>query len=471
MGEPNKIRYEVDLSAYVSKFGTNDGGVIRPLTRDDREGLAHLMLDAYRGTIDSADETLEDAFDEVDAWYDRSPLLEHSCAIRVDDRLVSAVMVSDIEGSALVGYVMTAADRKSRGLGRQVVDRAFVGLRAAGHTRAVLFITEGNTPSERLFASLGAVATPRTASVARGAAERRESGSAYQLRFRSGESVEAGAARILTALTNEMGGFLADPGSVGVDIAVHEIRRRAKQARALVRLVRGAIPGEYGALNSTYRDAGRLLAEARDARVVVEAFDELLGTSANDYPIRSVLVRRADAAEARLFESEANPAGALRKLLADAAAQVGDLEIADDVSSIVVGATATYRAGRKAFSSSNSGSTGVSFHTWRKRVKDQRHHIAYLWECDPVDVEVHDRLYDLSDTLGAAHDLVVLSEHVRGSATGSEAEVEAIISTAGVRRVEREEAALELGSSLYATKPAVFAASLAERWETWRLRS
>jgi hypothetical protein len=33
---------------------------------DDREGLAQLLLDAYAGTIDSEEETLEEALVEVD---------------------------------------------------------------------------------------------------------------------------------------------------------------------------------------------------------------------------------------------------------------------------------------------------------------------------------------------------------------------------------------------------------------------
>jgi RimJ/RimL family protein N-acetyltransferase len=80
--------------------------------------------------------------------------------VEIDGRLISSVLVSWIKGSPFIGYVMTRAEHKGSGWARQVTTQTLTSLAAEGHTRVVLFITEGNVPSERLFRSLGAIAVP-----------------------------------------------------------------------------------------------------------------------------------------------------------------------------------------------------------------------------------------------------------------------------------------------------------------------
>ena len=67
MSHPHKIRYVVELGAALWP-DVGEGVAARPLTPADRVVLAQLMLDAYRGTIDSEDEILDDAVDEIDGW-------------------------------------------------------------------------------------------------------------------------------------------------------------------------------------------------------------------------------------------------------------------------------------------------------------------------------------------------------------------------------------------------------------------
>ncbi|HJL46216.1 MAG TPA: CHAD domain-containing protein, partial [Polyangiaceae bacterium LLY-WYZ-15_(1-7)] len=58
--------------------------------------------------------------------------------------------------------------------------------------------------------------------------------------------------------------------------AVHDLRKRAKKVRALLRLVRKAAPELYARENARVRDAQGLLSSFRDAAALVETFDELL---------------------------------------------------------------------------------------------------------------------------------------------------------------------------------------------------
>lgn len=150
-----KVRYEIDLpSPPPAAFGSDL--VLRRIALADLDALAGLMLDAYRGTTDFEDETYEDAVAEVQSFFDGSPSFEHSYLALDGDEAVSAVLVSVYEGEAFIGYVMTRPGHKGRGLGRHLVRQAMGSLADDGHGRIVLYITEGNTPSERLFAGVDA---------------------------------------------------------------------------------------------------------------------------------------------------------------------------------------------------------------------------------------------------------------------------------------------------------------------------
>lgn len=128
------------------------------MTTDDVAGLAELMLNAYVGTIDYDGESLEDAIEEVSAFFrNHNPLFSHSLTVEVGDRLGSAVLVSLQDDEPFIGYVMTWRDLKRTGLARVVSAASLGGLAAAGYKRAVFYITDGNRPSEALFSSLGAV--------------------------------------------------------------------------------------------------------------------------------------------------------------------------------------------------------------------------------------------------------------------------------------------------------------------------
>src|SRR5215471_10492368 len=62
----------------------------------------------------------------------------------------------------------------------------------------------------------------------------------------------------------------------GRDEAVHDARKRFKKLRAVLKLIRDAAPEKiYRKENACFRDTARPLSEVRDARVLVEALDEL----------------------------------------------------------------------------------------------------------------------------------------------------------------------------------------------------
>jgi len=268
-----------------------------------------------------------------------------------------------------------------------------------------------------------------------------------------------------------MAAFLDDPESVGSDTAIHEVRRWGKQARALLRLVRPAIPDDFKPIDRLYRNAGRLLAPARDARIVVDSLADLAIDTGDVAQMRSSLDDRATREARAVFDGGSSPSRRAQALLTEAASSALRLEIPDDASSIADGATRTYASGQKAYRRAASKGSPVAFHTWRKRVKERRHHIAYLWDCAPSDPSSHERLYELSDRLGAAHDLVVLVGHLTDIvAADADTTMEAhrIARAADGRRMALEEDALRFGSGLFGTETSDVHLSLIANWNGWR---
>ncbi|GAB4212638.1 MAG: hypothetical protein OHK0022_48690 [Roseiflexaceae bacterium] len=137
-------------------------GLLRNPTPADAEQLAALMLDAYQGTIDYDGETLDDARGEVRSFFEQEttpPLLACSWVAQAGDELVAASLAVfwAQRDCPLIAYVMARAAHKGRGIARGLVGRSLGSLRAAGYTEVRAVITQGNLPSERLFARLGFV--------------------------------------------------------------------------------------------------------------------------------------------------------------------------------------------------------------------------------------------------------------------------------------------------------------------------
>ncbi len=306
--------------------------------------------------------------------------------------------------------------------------------------------------------------------------QRRVNGTAMQLRFRRGETIDAGVQRILDDLTDEMVSLLDDPEAAGVDVTVHEVRRRCKHARALLRLIRPALRDEFRTIDRSYRDAGRLLASARDARIVVDvldtlALDDAAITGGEGYVvIRSSLESRAVARAADLFTPHRGGAREARRLLIQGRAAAAALAVPDDPSSIADGAARTYAQARRAFLRLSGEGTPAVFHRWRIRVKQMRHQVALVEKCAPsVLGPLHESLYELSDALGTAHDLIIFSEHLtEGIEADHASERHRMIEVADRMRRGHQAHAIEVGSGPFTAEPEEFQRLLTTRWEAWK---
>ena len=160
---PQRYEYRVSLVARRGPETVSHpaGFELRTVQSTDADALAELMLDAYRNTTDYEGETLVAAVEEVRRYLspesgDR-PLLAYSVLLSSHSTPMSACLVTHWRRARcpLIGYVFSHPDFKRRGLARTALAESLRRLHLAGESEVRAVITEGNVPSERLFAHAG----------------------------------------------------------------------------------------------------------------------------------------------------------------------------------------------------------------------------------------------------------------------------------------------------------------------------
>lgn len=143
-----------DLHAPVGMF-------VRAVSPDDALNLAELMLDAYRNTIDYEGEGIAEAIAEVEGYFSRAAknpaISQHSLVLGFRDSIACACLLEFWERRSVpfVGYVMCRSTNKHQGLATFALHQTIGRLKSAGYSELRTIITEGNLPSEALFARAG----------------------------------------------------------------------------------------------------------------------------------------------------------------------------------------------------------------------------------------------------------------------------------------------------------------------------
>ena len=132
-----------------------DEADVRLVDDADRQELAVVLLDAYRGTVDDEGENEQDALDAIDSFLGRSDRRASVVVTEEGGRIVAMSFVVFVAGRHFIDPVATSADRKGRGLGTAAVRASLRRLRDHGIDDVGAVITDGNRPSEHLFARLG----------------------------------------------------------------------------------------------------------------------------------------------------------------------------------------------------------------------------------------------------------------------------------------------------------------------------
>lgn len=170
------------------------------------------------------------------------------------------------------------------------------------------------------------------------------------------------------------------------DEVVHQVRKRCKKIRGVLRLARPGLGSVYKTENAWYRDAARRLSDVRDAEVLVETLDGLFEhfgdqVDASEFaPARRALIERRDAAAGRGAELDRAMMAFLAELRL-ARERVNDWPLkGTGLAVIAEGLRKTYARGRKDMRVAYEKPTDEAFHEWRKRVKYHWYHVRLLKE-------------------------------------------------------------------------------------------
>ncbi|MBL9107404.1 MAG: CHAD domain-containing protein [Myxococcales bacterium] len=298
-------------------------------------------------------------------------------------------------------------------------------------------------------------------------------------RFTRQEALGAGVRRLAEAELAAAVALLRDDTTTA-ELRVHGARKASKRVRALLRVIRAALPGpRFRAANYGLRDAARGLAAARDAAVALATFDELVPLpDAALAAVRDGLRAAAEREPAARPDAPALTSGeqgeAAREdgvLVAAAAALervragLGDGLAGEELTWDVLadGLETAYRQGRLAMRAAFTAPEDEAFHDWRKRAKDLWYQVQLVRDaCEPVLGGLEELLDELGERLGDDHDLAVLA--AQPAAAG---QVELAASIARRRERLRREA-WDLGRKIYAERPRAFVRRVAVYWQVWR---
>jgi len=282
------------------------------------------------------------------------------------------------------------------------------------------------------------------------------------------ETIGAGLRRVALERLREVISSLRDGGSPVHD-RVHDARKRFKEGRSVVRLVRRPLGPLYALENGWFREAGRALSSFRDTEALLESarkWREELTAKAGSESSQRLLEALTE------HQKHSSEGLDIEMLLASVVADCEDVTLRieswplSDISwdDVKPATQRAYRASRLAFSAASADPSAVNFHEWRKQAKDswyQAQLLRNIWE-EPMKI-YRKILDDLSRTLGDHHDLTLLEEFV-AVRLGDDSMLGAL----GTVRRSLEEDALSTGRRIYVERPRDFAARLSSYWTEWR---
>ncbi|RAR64719.1 CHAD domain-containing protein [Onishia taeanensis] len=303
--------------------------------------------------------------------------------------------------------------------------------------------------------------------------------------LRLDRAMQANLTRIVDRqLRKALAELAVEPSDPRLADHVHQVRKRMKMLRGLLRLMRYAMPPDmYRRENAALRDAANALSGSRDAQVCIDTFDilvpaETLEDEARQLaPVREALVAArdrllagAEAEENGRGDNTAHHLASARTQLEAVRERLPSWRLTEKgVKAIAGGLKKVYGQGRAAFTQAYSSGDDGDFHEWRKQVKYHWYHVRLLHPLWPAAQRARAReLKLLAERLGDEHDLTMLREELlrlEGLEDGIVAELEW---RASRRQLTLRDDARRLGGLLYAESPKAFCRRYRRFWKVAR---
>lgn len=291
------------------------------------------------------------------------------------------------------------------------------------------------------------------------------------------ETLPSGVRRIARALVDsalETVRHTEDP-----EVAIHELRKRCKESRALVRLVRDEVGNAvYRRENAFFRDLAKPYSDRRDRWVFIECLEgPLMPKSAPEGdPVRQLL----ETAKGNILEyhrhnvSPGRPEGfgELEATLIEARKRIDDWPIdGNEFRTIRKSLRRVYRRGYDDMLAAKESPDPETLHEWRKRVKYLWYHLGFLRPIWAHVVEaLADEQHEMSSLLGEDHDLAELKHFLSENpdlAGGPDA-LHAIEGLIDNKQKEHQERIWPLGEKLYLEDPETWVDRIGGYWDISR---
>ncbi len=256
---------------------------------------------------------------------------------------------------------------------------------------------------------------------------------------------------------------------------VHQVRKRCKKLRGLVRLVRPAFGKTYKDANQMFRDAARRLSDLRDAKSMVVTCDDLLGYFQSQID-RSAFATIRQSVNGDLQQIDdrdvAERLSQFRETMIAAKKSVKCWELSESgVDAIRDGFIKTHRRARNRLADAMEGYHSELLHQLRKRTKYHWYHLRLLGDVWPPVMKSYRRqAKKLSDLLGDEHDYAVLRKAVLSDAKAGEnrKELDVFVALLDARRRRLADTSIAIAQRVYAEPSELAAERVQAVWKTWR---
>jgi len=286
-------------------------------------------------------------------------------------------------------------------------------------------------------------------------------------RFKLCEPVAAGVRRIAAEQFDMAEGRLASANDMA--LAIHDVRRCLKRLRALLRLIRPALPkGDYARETERLSGIGRLLAGARDLEVIGQTLAKLRNRG------NGLSKDTADALQSLLAANRARNGAdprkeALARLKAARRVLTGAAIAGVTFHDLVAGLEKSYAQARRRLRRARDAPSDERLHAWRKAVQWHWRHVQLLSHGWPEAMSAHaGEAKELSRLLGEDHDYAVLLAFARRQGRGVMArkELHSLAALCKSAQAELRAAAAPRGQRLFAETAESLTARVDRYWNS-----
>jgi|GEM_PF-3423561 CHAD domain-containing protein len=245
---------------------------------------------------------------------------------------------------------------------------------------------------------------------------------------------------------------------IGADKAVHQIRKRCKKQRALLRLVHYGLQDKalYKQKDSHYKSIANLLAGARDKKVLGDTFSNIVKKYSLDANIYASLAQSIEDIQSQQdAASITNNLEQARTMLRQNADDVKKFTLqTNSFKDLEKGFKKTYAKTKKLFIQAQEDTSVEALHEWRKWCKYHWYQMQILSKNEKCLLNARlNRLELLADILGEYHDIAVFKEYLQSVSVRYEEEFTSYL--------EREseflkKVSFEMGQELFCARPKKF---------------